>query len=465
MRRGIVSAIGLGTLLFGGSARAAMFTVTTLADSGAGSLRDAITQANATDAADEIVFGVTGKISLASALPTIGKPLTITGPGAAQLEVHRDTGTDYSVFQTQNAAVTLSGITVSGGIGLGPFGSGGGVNAEGGPLTVRDCVVKGNTANRGAAISCSGDLTLQRSSLTGNTGTGTVFLVGNGTMTDTTIADNTGAAIVFPPAARTLNMDRCTVSNNNDSKNGIGGLHVQGGTVNVHDSTFSGNSGTLGGDFWTYSDGIVLNLVNVTSVSTKSPALLFDHAATITMRNTILAGTGARCALNGHTVSKGHNIATDDTCTLTEPGDKPSTDPLLGALANNGGATMTRALLAGSPAINAGDNASVSATDQRGQARIAEGTVDIGAYESTPVVDAGSDAGPDAAIPAGPDAAVPDAAVPPYDAGTYTLPPLGGDSDDSCGCSLVGQTTPIGAGGAALFGVVALAWSRRRRRR
>jgi hypothetical protein len=70
---------------------------------------------------------------------------------------------------------------------------------------------------------------------------------------------------------------------------------------------------------------------------------------------------------------------------------------------NNGGSTKTHALSAGSPAINAG----VSATDQRGQVRVADGTVDIGAYESAAIPDAGPDA-------AGPDAAVPDAAVPPY---------------------------------------------------
>ena len=60
-------------------AQAATFNVTTLADAGAGSLRDAITQANAAAGADTITFGVTGTINLASTLPDITGAVTITG--------------------------------------------------------------------------------------------------------------------------------------------------------------------------------------------------------------------------------------------------------------------------------------------------------------------------------------------------------------------------------------------------
>ena len=62
-------------------------------------------------------------------------------------------------------------------------------------------------------------------------------------------------------------------------------------------------------------------------------------------------------------------------------------DPELGPLANNGGPTKTHALLAGSRAIDAGDNAGVPATDQRGLPRKKDGNfngvavVDIGAFE------------------------------------------------------------------------------------
>src|SRR5262249_40378690 len=61
-------------------------------------------------------------------------------------------------------------------------------------------------------------------------------------------------------------------------------------------------------------------------------------------------------------------------------------DPLLAPLGNYGGPTLTMALLPGSPAIDAGNNGLIPAgvtTDQRGLARVVNGTVDIGAFESS----------------------------------------------------------------------------------
>src|SRR5262249_59516612 len=57
---------------------------------------------------------------------------------------------------------------------------------------------------------------------------------------------------------------------------------------------------------------------------------------------------------------------------------------LLAPLVNYGGPTQTMALLLGSPALNAGNNALIPrgvTTDQRGFARIAGAAVDIGAFE------------------------------------------------------------------------------------
>ena len=62
----------------------------------------------------------------------------------------------------------------------------------------------------------------------------------------------------------------------------------------------------------------------------------------------------------------------------------PNADPLLGPLQNNGGPTDTQALGAGSPAIDAGDPATCSATDQRGVARPQRARCDIGAFEYVP---------------------------------------------------------------------------------
>src|SRR5439155_6274327 len=76
------------------------------------------------------------------------------------------------------------------------------------------------------------------------------------------------------------------------------------------------------------------------------------------------------------------------TCLLAGAGDIENADPLLGPLQDNGGATQTHALLAGSPAIDAGDNNGCPGTDQRGIARPVDANsdgvaiCDIGAFEA-----------------------------------------------------------------------------------
>jgi hypothetical protein len=69
------------------TADAAVFTVSNTNDSGAGSLRDAVAQANAAAGADAIEFGVTGTIVLTSGQIQISGPLAIVGPGAEKLTI------------------------------------------------------------------------------------------------------------------------------------------------------------------------------------------------------------------------------------------------------------------------------------------------------------------------------------------------------------------------------------------
>jgi hypothetical protein len=65
----------------------------------------------------------------------------------------------------------------------------------------------------------------------------------------------------------------------------------------------------------------------------------------------------------------------------TPAGDDTFPDPKLGPLADNGGPTLTMALLPGSPAIDAGNTSLAPATDQRGFSRPAGRAADIGAFE------------------------------------------------------------------------------------
>src|SRR5262249_38962657 len=131
------------------------FTVTTTADTGAGSLRDAINQATARAlSADTINFqaGLTGTISLATGLFIID-PVTINGPGAALLTVagNNTTFRPFTIGGEGQINVTLKGMTVSGGnTALSTIGGiqvgAGGIFTSNDNVTLDGLVVTGNTS-------------------------------------------------------------------------------------------------------------------------------------------------------------------------------------------------------------------------------------------------------------------------------------------------------------------------------
>src|SRR4030095_1791558 len=97
----------------------ATFIVTSLEDAGAGSLRDAIAQANDHPGADVIVFkkGLTGTINIASGQIPITDTLTIKGPGAAKLALDANLRSRFFVVFDNNdnkdSSLTVSGLTFS----------------------------------------------------------------------------------------------------------------------------------------------------------------------------------------------------------------------------------------------------------------------------------------------------------------------------------------------------------------
>ena len=119
-----------------------------------------------------------------------------------------------------------------------------------------------------------------------------------------------------------------------------------------------------------------------------------NNGGTLSMGNTIVAGNtgyGSGPDINGSiTTDNGYNLlgtavnnATNDP--TPGPGDVFNDKPGLAALGNYGGPTQTLALLAGSPAIGAGNaSATVPATDQRGLPRVVNGSLDIGAFQTQP---------------------------------------------------------------------------------
>ncbi len=118
--------------------------------------------------------------------------------------------------------------------------------------------------------------------------------------------------------------------------------------------------------------------------SNSSPALKLANSI-VALNNAFLGPD-----INGKIASQGHNLIGKNTgFSGLVSSDKRGTsssplNPKLGSLANNGGPTRTMALLTGSPAIDAGDNAKIASgvtTDQRGKKRIFNAKVDIGAFE------------------------------------------------------------------------------------
>jgi hypothetical protein len=94
---------------------AAMFTVSTTADSGPGSLRQAIEESNTLPGKDEITFSVTGTIALSSTLPIVTESLVIVGPGTDQLTISGNNGFQVATFNAGTTS-TVSGITIASGV-------------------------------------------------------------------------------------------------------------------------------------------------------------------------------------------------------------------------------------------------------------------------------------------------------------------------------------------------------------
>jgi predicted outer membrane repeat protein len=167
----------------------------------------------------------------------------------------------------------------------------------------------------------------------------------------------------------------------NTSSNSGGGI-FNAGALSLANITISGNVSTSGSGGGIYSARTsVLTYTTVASNTAASGGGGIHWAnGTALLNNTIVANNGtANCS--GALTSNGHNLDSDDTCSLTSTTDITSTNPLLGPLTYDRG-TWVHPLLDGSPAINAGDCVpAVTTVDQRGVTRPEGGACDIGAYE------------------------------------------------------------------------------------
>ncbi|HEY1285481.1 MAG TPA: choice-of-anchor Q domain-containing protein [Solirubrobacterales bacterium] len=354
-------------------ASAAPFVVTSTADSGDGSLRKAISDANANGQTDQITFGVTGTIALTSGTLQITSPMTITGPGPDQLAVTGNSMTSplFAVTDATGQTVRIERLKIADARATAFAAGGVGKNGTG-ELQLDTVWLFDNFAASGGAVWAGEGLTR----------------ISNSTI-DNNHANFGGGAIAltkgFGPNPGTMILTNSTVTANGSNEFG-GAINVAlGGTLTILSSTIAGN--TANEDMNISGDG----------------GGIYNNASTVNIANTILAGNSVgagapssdgQCA-GAAFASAGYNLrsAADPNCNgFTATGDFVDANPMLGMLGMNGGLTRTIPLLAGSPAIEAGNPSPPGdafplcpTADQRGLPRGgAAGTCDIGAFEVQP---------------------------------------------------------------------------------
>ncbi len=311
-------------------------------------------------------------------------------------------------------AVTLNSCTFIGNT-VSASSAGGGIENNGaGAATINNCTFTSNTAagtgssaSSGAAIANSGAMTITGSVFTSNTAAsdgGAIYSDGTLTVSTTSFLNNAalsdGGALRSGGALTTISA--CTFAGNSAASAG-GAVDSTDTTFTVTNTTFANNSAVShGGAIMADSGSGAATLTNCTitanTVTTGSSGVFgagLYSGRPVTLQNTIVAGNfrgapgGTADDIAGavNAASSFNLIGSGGAGGLTNGVNNNQvgvTNLGLGALANNGGLTMTIALLTGSPAIDQGSNTFVVAgeTDQRGLPRIVNGTVDIGAFEA-----------------------------------------------------------------------------------
>lgn len=287
--------------------------------------------------------------------------------------------------------------------------NGGGVCHDGaGTLLLTDCLITGNTSSFGyagglAAENSRGSITLLRCTISFSVSyfqAGGIYNFSGSVMslTDSIVSENLltpdpgGAADgggIFNDG--TLSMTGCTIAHNTTT-GGSGAGMINQGTATLVNSTFFGNTAAQDGGAVFDVGATTLTYCTITQNTASqefSSGRTYDGGggvsnfdpqffASSTLRDTIVAGNSSPVNpdVAGAITSQGYNLVGDGTGGTINPttGDQIGTagspiDPLLRALANNGGPTDTCALRRGSPAIDKGGRVAGITTDQRGHRR------------------------------------------------------------------------------------------------
>jgi hypothetical protein len=339
--------------------------------------------------------------------------------------------------------VTLKSSAVSGNSALN---GGGGVWVYEANLSLVNSTISGNEARFGGGVVVEyGDLTISSTKIQSNAAAhgssglpaispcgpgGIVMVWGALTITDSAISNNDshGSAGGIGVSFGNVNITSSTISGNRALGDDVypeqgfvggyaGGIWSDFSTLNIRNSTISGNSARLScGGIWSYRGGsAVITGSTITGNRADASAIgggtgggiCADVGVPVTLDETIVAGNlrgnstrddvagafTARYSLIGDSTGATFNSLVGN---LIGDGAVPI-DPLLGPLADNGGPTLTHALLGGSPAVDAGDPTAASGNDQRGASflRVIDGDgvngarIDMGALEAQPNQPAG----------------------------------------------------------------------------
>jgi Right handed beta helix region len=379
-RQQIVTGAGVGigaTLLMGGTAEGATFTVDSKADPSETShttLRDAITSAELpANSGSTITFasGLSGTIHLGSSLPEVAEPTTIQGPGAGVITISGEDA--YAIFQLDSTEdgfpVSISGLTLADG---NTPDSGGAINTYNADLTLTGMVISDNVANNsGGAIdaySGLGALTVRDSTLTGNS----------------TVAGVGGA--IYAAGQPIAIVNSTFAGNSSPYRGGAVGIDEPSGLSTIENSTFFKNRMTAysatssGGALYVYGadNGVTISGSTIVENAATYGGGIFNHdafdAPPIILHDTIVSGNTAMAAgpnLAGPFESAFSLLENTTGASVTEavPGsDILGQDPQLGDLASNGGPTQTIKPAATSPVVDRGSAFGLG-IDQRGLLR------------------------------------------------------------------------------------------------
>ena len=388
---------------------------------------------------DTITFSVNGTVTLGSQLPNVTSPLTIQGNGTANTIIQANANPNTASYRiiratTATGNLTLSGVTLrhggnattsldggciradtSGQLTLvnslvescyGRFG--GGVGTLSASLTVSNTVVQNNFANRdgGGIDTQSSAVTIANATITNNRNInpnnngvgGGIASFGNSSfrLTGSVVTDNSltsalggqaGGLYIGVFSGGTAVISHSIITGNSSSPNNTstdgGGIYYSGSDpLTLVNTVIANNSASdRGGGIYNVATGI-LTLNNVTISGNSAPngggGLYRNSSSADQLNNTLIANnTGGDCGRNSGTINAQHSLIEDGlTCINGTNSDNLSGDPAL---------NVDLTLSSASHAINAGDNALIPSgvsTDLAGNARIQQGTVDLGAYES-----------------------------------------------------------------------------------